>query len=392
MKKIMSVLTVVLLFSCTNTNKLIEQKKYDEAVDALVLSLQKNPTDAKNIAQLDFVLIESSGNEKAQIDKLKLSGQPDIWDEVLLYYQQLDIRQQKVIPLSDTTRSLMQFKPVDYSGYIRQSCEKATQYHYTLAKKQLESKDRHDHQKAYQNLLKVNELTPGFKNVEQLLGDFKVVEPVQIFYKVVNSYRAYLPHDLEKELKYLDLSSLNTTQYQFHKKQNQADEFNYTILIDIREVKIAPENTQEIYYVETVKVQDGIGYKLDENGNFVYDCLGRKIEFPLMKTIACYVSETVKEKSLLIAGSVEITEVATGKVIARKNVAGETKFNNRSATFKGDINALMPETFELIGSKEEEYPTDLAMILRASDRFKFNAVSFILTEVNKLNTDLTKIE
>ncbi|MBE0639886.1 MAG: hypothetical protein IH598_15320 [Bacteroidales bacterium] len=392
MKKIMSLLAVVFLLSCSNTNKLIEQKKYDDAVDALILTLQKNPTHPEKIAQLDYVMIESSGGNLANIEKLKLSGQPDIWDDVLLHYQQLDSSQDKIKTLPDTTRRLMQFVPSDYSAYMQQARNKATMFHYATAKKLLETDSHQNHQQAYENLLKANELTPGFKDVEELLGNFKMIVPVHILYKVTNSYTEYLPNELEKELKYLDLSSLNTERFKFHKKQNQADQFNYTIEIDIRDVKISPENTREVYYVETAKVQDGIGYKLDEEGNFIYDSLGRKIEFPLLKTIACYVSETVKEKALLIGGQVEIKNMVTGKVIASRNISGETKFYNRSATFKGDLNALMPETVELVGTKEEEYPTDLAMILRASDRFKFNAVTFILNEMNKLNSDLTKIE
>lgn len=392
MKKILSLLAVVFLVSCSNPNKLIEQKKYDEAVDALVLSLQKNPTHPEKIAKLDFALIEASSAELATIEKLKLSGQPDVWDEVLLNYQQLDSLQQKISALPDTTRRLMQFKPGDYAAFIKQAREKAALFHYAAAIKQLETNNPQEHQNAYQNLLRVNELMPGFKDIEKILADFKIIVPAQIFYKVKNSFPGYLPNELEDELKYLDLSSLNTIRYQFHSRQNQSKKFDYSISIDIHDIKISPENTREIYYVETAKVQDGVGYRLDENNNFIYDSLGRKIEFPLLKTIACYVSETIKEKALFIGGTVEITEVATGTVIAKKNISGEIKFYNRSATFKGDLNALMPETFELIGTKEEDYPTDLAMILRTSDRFKFNAVAFILTEINKLNPELTKIE
>jgi hypothetical protein len=286
----------------------------------------------------------------------------------------------------------MQFKPADYVAFSNQARDKATQFYYAAAKKQLESNIPQDHQLAYKNLLKVDELTPGFKDVDKLLGDFKKIEPIHILYKVTNLFPGYLPNELEKELKYLDLSTMNTPQIQYHKKPNKADSIAFSIAIEIHDVKIAPENTREVYYVETAKVQDGIGYRLDENNNFIYDSLGRKIEFPLLKTIACYVSETIKEKSILIGGSVEITETATGKGIAKRNIAGEAKFLNRSAIFKGDINALTAETFELVGTKEAEYPTDLEMILRASDRFKLNSLEFILAEMSKLNPVLTKIE
>jgi len=392
MKKIMSMLVLAFLFSCTNTSKLIEQKKYDDAMAALVQSLQKNPTDSKKIAQLDFVMIETSGNELAEIEKLKLSGRPDIWEDVLIKYHNLSERQDKLSVLPDTTLALMQFKPGDYTAFTSQAKDRATQFYYAAAIRQLESKNPADHQLAFKNLNKVNELTPGFKDVNNLLSDFKQIVPRNILYKVRNQFPGYLPSELERELKYLDMSSLNTAEFRFYQKQTRGVQMDYNINIEIQDVKIMPENTQEIYYVETAKVQDGIGYKLDENNDFIYDSLGRKIEFPLLKTIACYVSETIKEKSMLIGGSVEITEIATGMVIAKQYITGEARFLNRSAIFKGDLNALTAETFELVGTKEAEYPTDLGMILRASDRFKLNALDFILDEMSKLSPVLTKIE
>ena len=93
-----------------------------------------------------------------------------------------------------------------------------------------------------------------------------------------------------------------------------------------------------------------------------------------------------------MGGTVEIINIETGKTIAKRAVAGETKFYHKSAFFKGDINALTPETMELLGSKELDYPSDLIMILRASDKFGKNVADVVIEELEKLPSNLTKKE
>jgi hypothetical protein len=389
MKKIVYFVTLLLMVGCSTTDRLIEGQQYAEATEHLVSSLMKSPTDNEKIAKLDYVLIKSSSREMTQIEELKMSGQPDIWDEVPALYQKADHLQQKVKTLPDTTLTLMKYEFKDYSGFITQARNKATEYHYALAKKLLGKEDIAAKQQAFNSLKHAHKLTPGYKDVEQLIAQFEAIKPVFIYYNVRNSFPGFLPHEIRQELKYFDLSQLSTYQYRFQQKSGSVD-FEYAITIDILDVKISPENTQELYYVETAKIQDGIGYKLDDEGNFVYDSLGKKIEYPLLKTIACYVTETAKEKAMLIGGRVEIIDLAKDRVIAGQYITGETKFKHRSAKFKGEINALSPETMKLLGSKDMEYPSDIAMILRAGDKFKYNVVDFILVEMKKIDQQLSE--
>lgn len=392
MKKLTIILAALILYSCSTTDYLLEKQQYDEAIDKLVQTLEKRPTDQKKIASLDYALIETSSRDLAAVERLKQSGQPDIWENVLYLYHQIKQRQVKLDNLQDTTQRMMQYKIVDYSPHILQAQTNAAAYHYALALKHLESDQFLEQQLAFKHLSRADELIPGYRDTKKLLEKFGDFEPVYLHYKVRNHFRGYLPRELVQELEYLDLSALSTYRFRFTDRAGGRENIRFNITIDILDVKISPENTQELHYVETAKIQDGIGYKLDDEGNFMYDEDGKKIEFPMLKTIACYVTETRKEKSMRIDGRVEIADVATNAVIARQYINGKTIFSNRSAKFKGDINALSPETFELLGTKEAEYPDDLPMILQAGDRFKVNAVNYILEEMKAINQRLSKNE
>lgn len=392
MNKIISFVLLVVLVSCSGTNTLIKQNRYDEAIDILTKQVTKKTSNIKTIAKIDQIMDEAAKKDLATIQHLKLSGEPDVWYEVFTIYQKIEARQQKISVLPDSAINLMQYKIEDYSDYINQARIKATQYHWAKAERYLENSDPKEIQKAYYHLLKVQELTPEYKNSNELLSNFKKLRPVEIFYQVNNYFKGYLPPALIDEITYLDLSSLNTTTYNFRNNTTKGQPFDYIITIDIYDVKIVPEKTNDSYYVETAQVQDGIAYKLDDNANFVYDSLGRKIEYPKLKTIACYVTEKIKEKAIFIGGNVIISEAAAGKIIGKQAISGESRFISRSAKFKGDINALAPETRELLGSKEADYPSDLELIMRASDKFKINAVNYITREITQLSPITTKAD
>ncbi|HPA13192.1 MAG TPA: hypothetical protein PK692_08710 [Bacteroidales bacterium] len=392
MNKIISLVILVVLVSCSGTNTLIKQNRYDEAIDLLTKQVTKQTFSIKTIEKIDQIMNEAVKKDLSTIEHLKLSGEPDVWYEIFGIYQKIEARQQKISTLPDTAINLMQYKIEDYSDYTNQARIKATQYHWAKAERHLENNDPKEIEKAYHHLLKVQELAPGYKTSNELLSNFKKARPVEIFYRVNNRFKGYLPPAVIDEITYLDLSSLSTTTYKFRNKKAKKQPFDYIISIDIYDVKIIPENTNDSYYVETAQVQDGIAYKLDDNANFVYDSLGRKIEYPKLKNIACYVTETVKKKAIFIGGNVIISEAATGKTIGEQAISGESRFLSRSAKFKGDINALAPETRELLGSKEAEYPSDLELIMRASDKFKINAANYIIHEIKQKSPITTEAD
>lgn len=392
MKKILLYFTALFLFGCSMPGKYMNQGNYDQAIDVLVVNLQNDPYDFDDVKDLKMAFQLAHDRDTSLIVELKKSGQPDIWHGVFDLYEKMDERSEKIAALPDTTKKLMGFEGSDYSQQIENARKKACVYYYAQAKQKLKTGKHADQQKAYHYLLIVEELMPGFRDTKKLLADFTVIEPVHIYYSIENDYHGYLPYEADEALEYLNLSYFNSPKYKFFNSRRSTADFDYKIHIRIFDIKISPEDTREAYYTETAKVQDGVGYKLDENGNFVYDSLGRKIEYPLLKTIACYVTETTQEKGMIIGGNVMVRDAVSGKIVADKNITGQTRFFHRSAKFKGDINALSPKTFELLGTKKAEYPTDIQMMLRAGEKFKMNAVEFILGTLEQVQGGLTKKE
>jgi hypothetical protein len=383
---------IVLLTSCSTSVTLVNKGKYDQAIDVLVADLKNDPVNEKDIRALGFAFDEANKADNQKIAGLKADEKPENWTEIGKLYNQLDLRQRKIEALPETVKDEMHFMAVDYRLFIAQARQRICENMYVNALKLINSGNMADAQRAGFYLLEIDSIMPGYKDVTQLLTEIKTDTTIFIYCNVTNSYPNYLPSGIEDEFRKLDFSRFNTPKYAFVSKKASYLKIKIVAEIEIIDIKIIPEKTEQNFYTETATLQDGIAYKLDESGNFERDSLGNKMELPKFKTIACYVTENVQKKSVLMGGTVQIINSETGKIIAKRAVAGETKFYHKSAYFKGDINALSPETMELLGSKELEFPSDLIMILRASDKFGKNVADIVIEELEKLPSNLTKQE
>jgi len=392
MKKFLFLMLVVSLASCSTSVKLINKGNFNEAIDVLVADLSKDPGNEKNVKALGYAFTEATKADYLKIAGLKSSGKPEAWFDVLKLYNQLDLRQSKIETLPLTVQNAINYKAVDYNPWIAEARDKTCQNLYSDAMKLINSGNKADAQRAGFGLYRIDSILPGYKDVDRLLANIKTDTTIFILSNVTNQYKNYLPAGVENEFQKLDFSRFNTPKYEFVAKKQSYLKIRYLTKVEIIDIKIAPEKTDQNFYTETATIQDGIDFKLDESGNFVRDSLGNKFEIPKFKTIACYVTENEQNKSVLMGGTVEIINIETGKTIAKRAVAGETKFYHKSAYFKGDINALTPETMELLGSKELDYPSDLIMILRASDKFGKNVADVVIEELEKLPPNLTKKE
>jgi hypothetical protein len=383
MKKQILFLSIIFLFSCNSTNKLIKQGQYDTAVKKLVVKLEKKPKKKKAVGQLDMAYNLANSKELNHIRNLKLSGQPDIWREVYETYKNLAVRQERVDGLANEVKAKLQFAPENYRPLLDQSLNKTCDYYYALAHKKLNSGNLDDHPKAFQYLVEINKLNPDYKDVQELLAKFERVEPLYVYFHVENKYANQLPASMQRAVNSIDLSDFDQAGFRFLKEKPKNSGFQYYAEVKIYDIMISPEKTEEIFYTESADIQDGIAYKVDENGDFIVDSLGNKFEMPKYKTIACYVTESIQHKSMLVGGTVEILERATGNKIAEKEVVGETKFSHRSAKFEGDLNALSSETYELVGTREYDYPSDNAMMNKAIEKLGRNAADIVVEEIEK---------
>ncbi len=361
-------LGTLIMTSCNSTQKMIDNGQYSNAINELVEDLMAKES-SKKIELLNEVYHLANKQDLDEIQSLKASGQPDIWQKINFHYFTLNARQKNVARLSPEILQSINFTLIDYDDELENARQKSATYYYALAMKRMGDSNSISIPSAYDYLNTVNQIYPGFRDVDELLAEIKSHQPTCIYYQFKNDYPYTLPPGAASNLENINLSAFDTPRYHFVNSRPSDDEFNVYAELTLTSVKISPERTGELAYTESVEIQDGIAYRLDENGGFVLDREGKKIEVPKFKTLVCYVSEYKQEKSMLLIGNLKLIDRASEKIIGMETLEGESKFVNIYAKFKGDMDALSPETFELVGTKKLDYPSDAEMIKDAGKKF-----------------------
>ncbi len=371
MKKVLAfVLLASLMAGCVSSKKYYQRGYYDMAINKSVKKLRKKPDKQKEIQVLKESYALANQKDVEQINFLKVSGEPDIWDKIFNLNYSMKSRQDLVKTLPANILQAINYKYVNYDNEIIEAKKRAAEYFYAHALTLLAKNDRVAARQAYYELRKVKEYYSSYKDVDTQLQKALSLGTSNVLFKMQNLSGIPLPPDFEDELTKISLKDINREWINYDTKKVEGRFYDYSILVNIRVITVSPEQLKEVQYTESKDVQDGWQYVLDKNGNVMKDSLGNDIKVPKMKTITCNIIETQQHKSAAISGSLDYIDNRTSQLIKTDPITAQSVFENISVVPVGDVNALKPETKKKIGAKPLPFPPDPAMILQTGQILK----------------------
>lgn len=373
-KLVVCALLSSLLFSCTNSTKLLRSGDYDAAIYKATKKLKKKKQKEKEIIALEHAYQKANDRDKEKILFLKKEGKPENWDQIFSTFARMSQRQQNVKPLlplriPSQGRDAV-FPMVNYDEEIIQAKRNATEYFYTHAISLLDRNNQADARQAYNELLKVKTFTSNYKDVDQLINKAKDIGTSYVLFKMKNATGVPLPPNFEDELTKISLSDLNGEWIRYYTSEVKGMTYDYTILVNMKNINVSPEGIKETAFTETKTIPDGFNYALDSKGNVMKDTAGNDIKIPKTKTISCNVVETYQTKKAIIAGTLDYINNSTGQLIRTDPIASENFFENRAYAAMGDLNALKPETTAKLGNRPVPFPPSFDMLLQAGGVLK----------------------
>lgn len=377
-RSLLLLLTISFLMnSCVSSSKYLQKGDYENAIDKAVKTLIKKPGKTEEIDVLvkAFNLANSQDNE--QIKQLKLSGQPDIFDQVVVLYRQLQNRQERVERLPGSVLNKVGFQHIDYSNAIVESKNKAAEFLNAHASSLMANGNKQDARQAYYEFLKVKEYFPNYDQIDRKIDVAAQKGISNIIFYIKNESRTVLPQDFESELLKISLKQLNQQWLNFDTWEDENIQYDYSIYLTLRNIQTSPDLIKEFNYKEELKVEDGFDYVLDHHGNVMKDTLGNDIKVPRTKMLVCYITETQMNKSAVVAGTLDFYNNRTGQLIKTRPVSSEFVFNYRFAAANGDFRALKKETRQIVGLKPVPFPTDLQIIFDTNEDLKSKTKSII---------------
>lgn len=379
MLRIFTFLTILsLLFvSCVSSTKKLRQGNYDDAILKSVKVLMKSPGDQKETDILKRAYSLANTADQDNINRLKLSGQPDIWDEVLSRLNALSGRQERVERLPAQVLNKVDYKHVDYNQEIAQSKLKAADYFYAHGLELLSKNDRLSARQAYTEFTRAKSFYPNYKDLDLKISDALNLGTNSVLFRFQNLSNVIIPHDFEADLLKISLQSLNRQWLNYYTHEDENAFYDFTISLNLKAIELTPDYLRDVIYDEEKTVDDGFKYVLDANGNVQKDTLGNDIKIRKFKTIKCHVKETQMEKRALVSGTIDFYDNRNGQLVRTQDITTESVFDHRFAQVNGDLMAMSDNTRKLIIIKPIPFPSNLQLIANTAENLKRIAKDYV---------------
>ncbi|CAA9200035.1 hypothetical protein FLA105534_02931 [Flavobacterium bizetiae] len=390
MKKITLLLSILFLalWSCgvKTTQSLLSDGNYDAAIDRAVEAL-RTKKDSKGKQDYVFLLEEAFAKAKDRdlrdLDLMIKEATPTNAERVYNTYLQLNNRQEKIRPLLPLPL-LKQGKNAtfafdNYSNQIVSSKIALTKYLYDNASALLKSKNKLDFRKAYDDFAYLESLSPNYKNTKKLMEDaqFKGTDFVDVYAK--NETNMVIPKQLQDDLLDFKTYGLNDKWTVYHNLRQKNVTYDYSLVINFRQINISPEQIKEKEFIKERQVKDGVRTLLDSRGRPVKDSLGKEIKVDNYRLLRANVYEFRQFKSCQVTAQVDYIDVKTNQLLQSFPVTSEFIFENIYSTYKGDRSACEDNYMSYFNKRAVPFPNNEQMVFDTGEDLKARLKNIIVS-------------
>lgn len=380
MKKITLLLSLFLLVSSCGvkqTQNLLRSGNYDQAIDNAVSNLRTNK-DKKGKQDYVYLLEEAFAKAKERdlnaINLLAKDANPAQLEKMYNTYLQLNSRQEKIkplLPLKLLKEGRNAIFPFDnYNDQIIDSKNALSAYLYANAKKLMGTSDKMNYRKAYDDMEYLNQITPNYKNVLQLMDEakFKGSDYVSVYTK--NETNMIIPIRLQNDLLDFSTYGLNDKWTVYHSNKQKGIDYDYGMVINFRHIYISPEQIKEREFVKDRIIKDGVKKLIDANGKEVLDEKGKVVMVDDMRNATVRIYEFRQFKSCQITAKVDYINFKSNQLLQSFPIASEFIFENIYATYKGDRRASDDNYYSYFDKRAVAFPSNEQMVYDTGEDLK----------------------
>ncbi|MCO5249719.1 MAG: hypothetical protein M9887_12315, partial [Chitinophagales bacterium] len=375
MKNIIAILLFTFILSaCGSIQKSFENQDYDKVISTVIKNLNSN----KKVTDDDLRLLEESykriiDTDLTQIARMKASQNPAAWVDIFNRYKLVMNRQEAILavtPIFYQDGSLLKVDEYDFVPLLEEARENASKYHYQEAQRLLASSSKADARAAYDHLDCIFYYYTDYKDAANLLKLAREKGTNHVLLSVDKNPYLFLPDGFENELFNYNYQSSFSDWTEIYIDPYARNQFDINVKLVISNSQISPGVIKENTYIDKKEVEDGWQYEYDGRGNVKKDSLGNDIKKKKYKTISAQITETTMQRDAVIQGAIEIYDYNSQRVLRRDAAQGESVFSASYATFRGDQDALSTSSIRKIRSPKVAFPTDIDMIIPATEELK----------------------
>ncbi|HLA55088.1 MAG TPA: hypothetical protein VK623_03235 [Flavobacterium sp.] len=379
MKKITALALLFLFSACgvKQTQKQLASGNYDQAISKATNSLRSNK-DKKGKQDYVYLLEDAFAKAKerdlSEIEMLAKDANPANLEKIYNTYLQLNARQEKIRPLlplkliKESRNANFVFE--NYSDAIISSKNSLSKYLYDNALKLIKSSNKLDSRAAYDDLVYLEKINPGFKDTKKVMDDaqLKGTDFVSVYTK--NETNMVIPAGLQNDLLDFSTFGLNDKWTVYHSNKLKSITYDYGLIVNFRDIKISPEQEKEKEFVKEKQIKDGTKKLLDSHGNVVKDSLGHVIMVDKFKTIRISIYEFRQFKTCQVAAKVDYIDFKTNQLIDTFPLSSEYTFENIYSKYNGDKRAADESYYSNFDKRAVPFPSNEQMVYDSGEDLK----------------------
>lgn len=369
----------VLITSCgvKQTRESLTSGDYDGAIQNAIDGL-RNRKDAKGKQDYVYLLEEAFAKAKERdlrnINAWFKDANPSNLEQIFNTYQKLNNRQESIRPLlplkliKEGRNAIFPFE--DYTDQIVSSKNALSKHLYDNSKTLLASKDKMNFRKAYDDLVYLNQINPGYKDVTSLMNEaqFKGTDYVSVFTK--NETNMVIPVRLQNDLLDFSTFGLNDKWTVYHSNRQKDINYDYGLIVNFRQINISPEQIKEKEFIKEKQIKDGTKPLINAQGQQVKDSLGHVIMVDNFKTIRVNIYEFKQFKSTQVTAKVDYIDFRNNQLIETFPLASEFIFEHTYATYNGDRRACDDSYLTYFDKRSVPFPSNEQMVYDSGEDLK----------------------
>lgn len=379
MKNITFLFCLLIIVACGSkqTERMVNSGNYDAAIQSSVSSLRSNK-NAKGKQEYVYLLEDAFAKAKERDLRNISTWYNDVnatnLEKIFNTYVQLNNRQELIRPLlplkliNEGRNARFTFE--DYSNNIIDSKNTLSNHLYTNSKNNLEAATKLDARSIYDDLIYLNQISPGYKDVLLLIEEaqFKGTDFVHVYTK--NETNMVIPVRLQNDLLDFSTYGLNDQWTVYHSNRLNDVVYDFGIIVNFREINISPEQIREKEVTQEKQLKDGTKNLLDNNGNVVRDSLGNAIKVDKFVTVKGTAYQFTQFKACQVTAKVDYIDFTTNQLTNTYPLASEFIFEHIYATFRGDRRAFDENFNSYFGRRAVPFPSNEQMVFDSGQDLK----------------------
>ncbi|GEP98311.1 tetratricopeptide repeat protein [Chitinophaga cymbidii] len=340
MFRYLPILLAVVLFSCKSGEKLYNQGRYGDAVEAFVKKLQRRPQDATSLQLLPKAYEAAMDYHESRAKQALASNNDLKWEAVRTEYRAMQALY-NAIRSSPAANSVV--KPKDYSTAITGAQENAAEARYARGIQLLDEGDKYSARQAYEEFNAALRLAPNYKDAEQLREQAFQMGLVNVVVSEIDVRSPYFQFSADQ---FRDALVRNLEQRRINSFVKFYDERYVRGDRDFR-----PDQYMEMRFYDFVVGQTYVDRSQRE--------VSKKIAVPGNKKdsvvyITVKATLFITRKTVASSGVLDyrITDVGNNRVLRQNRVPGSFTWQNQFGTYRGDERALSDEDKKLMGGRD----------------------------------------